>query len=262
MKRNQNAAGEYVMRVREDTQRYVDRILEDNERLQSLVSSLEETRLQLENQLLGLQTKLDTQTEERERLRAEVEEGRGERVKLSEDYSRIVQQNNDLASLYVASHRLHGTLDRQDVISVIQEIVVNLIGSEEMVIFEMDREDAPPRMIAAMGMEPDLVEQLSRGIELGTGTIAKVARSGESYVVGQPEPLECSSLEENLTACVPLVLDEKVIGVVAVFRLLGQKPGLQPLDYELFDLLGSHAATALYCTREQHDHSAASRGEA
>ncbi len=262
MRRHEKAAAEYVLRVREDTQRYVDRILGDNERLQALLSALEEERLRLEKQLQGVQAELEGQREERERLRSEVEEGRGERLKLSEDYSRIVQQNNDLANLYVASHRLHATLHRQEVIAVIQEIVVNLIGSEEMVIFEMDREDAVPRMISAIGIEPDFVEQLSRGIFLGTGTIAKVARSGESYLASESEPLERSSLDENLTACIPLVLDEKVIGVIAVFRLLGQKPGLQPLDYELFDLLGSHAATALYCTREQHDHSAASGDEA
>jgi predicted RNase H-like nuclease (RuvC/YqgF family) len=261
MKRKQKAAAEYVMRVREDTQRYVDRILEDNERLQSLVSALEEERLGLEKQLLSVQSELEGQREERERLKSEVEEGRGERLRLSEDYSRIVQQNNDLANLYVASHRLHATLHRQDVIAVIQEIVVNLIGSEEMVIFEMGREDEVPRMVSAIGIEPDRVEQLCRGISLGTGTIAKVALSGESYLASQSEPVEGSALDENLTACIPLVLDEKVIGVIAVFRLLGQKSGLQPLDYELFDLLGSHAATALYCTQEQQDQLAASRDE-
>jgi hypothetical protein len=34
-----------------------------------------------------------------------------------------------------------------------------------------------------------------------------------------------------------------------VFRLLGQKQGLEDIDLQLFDLLASHAATALYSSR-------------
>ena len=60
-----------------------------------------------------------------------------------------------------------------------------------------------------------------------------------------------NALEENsgLTACVPLVLDSHVIGAIAVFRLLDQKESkLAPLDFELFDLLATHATSALYCS--------------
>jgi hypothetical protein len=41
-------------------------------------------------------------------------------------------------------------------------------------------------------------------------------------------------------------LTGKVTGAIAVFRLLGQKSGLEEIDLQLFDLLASHAATALY----------------
>ena len=63
------------------------------------------------------------------------------------------------------------------------------------------------------------------------------------------------TLEERLTACIPLVLDGKVTGAIAIFRLLPQKAGIEDVDRELFDLLATHAATALYCTsvaREAH----------
>ena len=38
---------------------------------------------------------------------------------------------------------------------------------------------------------------------------------------------------------------------MAIFRLLPQKTGLVALDHELFDLLATHAARALYCTELQ-----------
>jgi GAF domain-containing protein len=37
--------------------------------------------------------------------------------------------------------------------------------------------------------------------------------------------------------------------VIAIFRLLVQKPKLEPADRELLDLLATQAGTALYCTR-------------
>jgi hypothetical protein len=39
-----------------------------------------------------------------------------------------------------------------------------------------------------------------------------------------------------------------VTGAIALFRLLPQKAGFQAVDRELFDLLATHAATALYCS--------------
>ena len=49
-------------------------------------------------------------------------------------------------------------------------------------------------------------------------------------------------------ACVPLKLDDKVTGVIAIFGLLPQKGGIEELDRELFDLLATQAAFARYCT--------------
>jgi GAF domain-containing protein len=40
-----------------------------------------------------------------------------------------------------------------------------------------------------------------------------------------------------------------VTGAIAIFRLLPQKVGLEEVDRELFELLATHAATALYCTQ-------------
>jgi hypothetical protein len=39
-----------------------------------------------------------------------------------------------------------------------------------------------------------------------------------------------------------------VTGAIAIYRLLPQKSGFEEVDRELFELLATHAATALYCT--------------
>ncbi|HEV2721355.1 MAG TPA: diguanylate phosphodiesterase, partial [Thermoanaerobaculia bacterium] len=77
-----------------------------------------------------------------------------------------------------------------------------------------------------------------------------VGHTGERFVISE-SAVHPFGREEQLTACIPLKLDDRVVGVIGIFRLLQQKQGLEPLDFELFDLLSSHAASALFCTRTQ-----------
>jgi hypothetical protein len=44
---------------------------------------------------------------------------------------------------------------------------------------------------------------------------------------------------------VPLHIGSRVVGAIVIWDLLQQKTALQDVDYELFNLLGSHAAAAL-----------------
>ena len=87
------------------------------------------------------------------------------------------------------------------------------------------------------------------GVPLGSGIVGMVADSGERFVAAEAI-VKPFGREENLTVCIPLKLVDRVVGAIGIFRLLQQKEGLEPVDFELFDLLGSHAASALYCTRE------------
>jgi nitrate/nitrite-specific signal transduction histidine kinase len=238
----------YVQRVRENTRRYVEEILAENERLMQRVSSLEGERCALEGRLIATQTKLDHQLSEEEKLKQRFEDMESEQQRFFEGYAKIEQQNNNLASLYVATYGLHGSMDRQEVLLVIQEIVANLIGSEEMAVFELDASGEELRLVSSTGIEPSDFER----IPLGSGRIGRAAGSGETCLVDAQDPQDGEGAlpqEATLTACVPFKIDGQVTGALAVFRLLGQKPGLEPLDFELFDLLGSQAATALHTTR-------------
>ncbi|HVR38184.1 MAG TPA: GAF domain-containing protein [Thermoanaerobaculia bacterium] len=157
--------------------------------------------------------------------------------RFSERYVEVEEQNTKLANLYVASYQLNGTLDRERVVGAIQEIIINLVGCEELAIWELD-EDAKALMLAgSFGID---TSQWSR-VPLGSGLIGTVAVTGERYIAGESVP--------DFVACIPLKLDEQVVGAIGIFSLLQQKTGLEPLDFELFDLLASHAASALYCTR-------------
>ncbi|PYQ18464.1 MAG: hypothetical protein DMF79_14940 [Acidobacteria bacterium] len=209
----QSDHGAYVRKVQEGAQSFAHDLLGEIERLQVLVATLE----------------------------AEI---RAETRAYSSRYAEIELQNSNLANLYVASYRLHGTLDRQEVIDTIKEIIANLVGSEEAGLFELDPGKQCLELVASFGISPEACSS----VPLGSGLIGRAAQTGEIYVADPGRPPAGAGLEGRLTACIPLSLDGRVTGAIAIFRLLPQKAGIEDLDRELFGLLATHAATALYCT--------------
>ena len=150
----------------------------------------------------------------------------------------------NLASLYVAVTSVHGALDRPSVLTSVQEIVTNLIGSEELAIFEVDAAHSRLTLLASTGIEPRTYQE----VHLGEGAIGRAAATGERLI-----RQEGGSLTEDgdaaLTACIPLKVAGRVVGVLAVFRLLPHKGRLDAIDIDLFDVLAAHAASALLFTR-------------
>ena len=275
MKQNRNDHGAYVRKVQEGTQSFAQDVLGEIERLQLLVATLESEReseaekarenhavLQsnealralaasleaemnrLHEQAISLRAENERHQKEQMRLQVQLDSTRAESQRYSTRYSEIEQSSSNLANLYVASYRLHGTLDRQEVIDTIKEIIANLVGSEEAGLFELDREKQVLELVASFGIEPDACPP----VPLGSGLIGRAAQTGEIYVADPAQPPAGSGLEGRLTACIPLTLDGRVTGAIAIFKLLPQKAGIEDLDREIFELLATHAATALYCT--------------
>ncbi len=242
MKKDGDHESTYVRKVQEDTKRYVQSLLDENKTLRSLLARMESEKLRLEEQVLVARQQMDVHRRLELRLQQQVAEMEVNNERFAERSADIEQQNSNLANLYVASYRLHGTLDREQVLEVIQEILINLVGSEEIAIFEVDSERLELSLAASCGVD---VERFS-GIPLGSGVIGGVAQTGEPYFKGQSGNGDGSSPEDDLTACIALKVDGTVMGAIAVFRLLQQKAGLESVDHELFDLLATHAATALY----------------
>jgi len=274
--KDRNDVGGYVRRVQEGTQRYAQDVLAENERLRMLVTALEGEKLLLADKarLVGelvqanealrtLAASLETETRrlqdhavalradrerfetELARLQSQLDGVKDESERYSARYAEVEQQNSNLANLYVASYRLHGTLSRKEVLDTIQEIVANLIGSEEAALFELDPAAHTLKLAASFGAGPDT----RRSIPLGDGLIGRAAAAGEIYVADPDAAPSEAEGERNLTACIPLVLDGRVSGAIVIYRLLPQKAGVEDVDRELFDLLATHAATALYCTK-------------
>jgi GAF domain-containing protein len=202
----------YVDQVRANTRSYIRELLDE--------------QAELRRQLDELRADLERRDREQQAMR------RHERR-----FADIEQQNANLAALYAACYQLH-TPRRDEVLRAIQEIVINLIGSEELAVLGIGHGGAL-RPLAHMGVDPDAL----RALTTDTGLIARAFAEG-GPVAQTAEPAE----PDRITACVPLLVGGRRVGVIVVFRLLPQKPRLEPFDHELLGLLATHAATALFCS--------------
>jgi hypothetical protein len=153
-----------------------------------------------------------------------------------------LDENAKLINLHVASQRLHEGRARPEVLLAIEEIVINLIGSEELGVFELSPDRTSLVLVSSFGIDAARYAT----IPVGEGVIGRVAETGEAYLHLHPRD---SRAEDDLTACVPLRLCGRVVGLLAIFRLLDQKPVMVDVDRAILDLVSIQAAPALYCSQ-------------
>lgn len=163
---------------------------------------------------------------------------------LSDQYARAADSNARLETLHVALQRLHESFELKDLGLALEEIVSGLIGCEEMVVFEVVEGESRLRPLCSAGLDPDRL----RALQEGRGIVAHSVARGERFL-GEGDRASPQPEEENLSACLPLRAAGRAIGAVALIRLLPQKSGYEPRDFELFDLLEDHGGRALYAAR-------------
>jgi len=227
---------------------FTEELLRENQRLRYRLAALEtESASVSAEEVQRLRAEIQQLTDENRRIQQRFREVEEENKDFANRYIEIEEQNNNLANLYVASYQLHSTLDFREVIQIVQEIVINLIGAESFAILLLDEKTNELKTIASEG------EDVMPGIEglstrLGDGVLGQVAKTGESYYINQDVEGGAVTLDKPLAA-VPLKIKEHVIGLIVIYRLLQQKDSFSAVDYELFSLLAAHAATAIFSSK-------------
>lgn len=203
-------------------------IEDENQRLRNRVAELEREHQRLQGKICDA-----------------VGQGIGGDTLLARKFVATELQHGDLASLYVASTRLQTTLNRQEVLTAIREIAINLIGVEELAVFENNPQSSTLSLIDCYGN----ASAIRPNIPLGEGPIGAVALTGDFRFSDVNGAGGESGHADMPMVCAPLKVDGKVWGVIVIFRLLPQKERLARLDYQLLDLLSCQAGVALYCAR-------------
>ena len=225
---------------------FTEELLRENQRLRYRLAALENEHPGMSHEELArLRQQLAKLTEENRRIQESFRKVEEENKDFASRYVEIEEQNNNLANLYVASYQLHSTLDFREVIQIVQEIVINLIGAEAFAVLLLDENSGELRTIASEG--EDVVPGIDQiSTRLGEGLLGDVAKTGDSYY---NEEMSSGVTPDKPLAAIPLKIKEHVIGLIVIYRLLQQKPAFTAVDYELFSLLAAHAATAIFASK-------------
>jgi nitrate/nitrite-specific signal transduction histidine kinase len=224
---------------------FTEEVLKENERLRFKVARLEtsggatggeERARELSVRVRDLEERLA----EMEARYRKVEE---ENKEFADRYIEIEEQNNNLANLYVASYQLHSTLDYKEVVRIVQEIVINLIGAEAFHIYIVGDKSSQLELEASEGQDGAVAS-----IPVGEGMIGKAAKTGENFFSERVAWQDPTPFDQPI-AVIPLKIKDSVIGVISINKLLVQKRAFTTMDHELFTLLAGHAATAIFSAK-------------
>jgi len=232
---------EEVVKVFTNAKRFTGELLNENERLRYKVLDL---RQQLTLAKAGHSDGSVNVAEENKTLKRELEEIKQSFEKLHQEnqefqerYGEIEKQNENLLNLYVSGYQMHTTLNEESVRSVIQEILLNLLGAEVFSVWVVNQQTG----------RLDLTIKVDEGAKLGGEDPVLSAEVLEKMAQGQSifESADETGAAGGPLVCIPLQVEGKTMGVLAIYKLLEQKKGITNLDQELLGLLTSQSAAAL-----------------
>lgn len=233
---------------------FAEELMRENEKLRYRLVQLEEERNSLaaaekpgsaHAALRQLVARIEALEVEREQLLRRFEEVATDSRDIAARYHDIERENNNLANLYVASYQLHSTMDLREVTQIILEILLNFVGAKTFAIQLVDAEHGRLKALASEGIDRARVPET----KLDEGRIGEVVSSGQPFYdearLGERADLSHLANFDRPLVVVPLKIGAEVVGVITVWDLLVQKTALAEVDFELFNLLGAHAASAL-----------------
>jgi hypothetical protein len=151
----------------------------------------------------------------------------------------LEEEFSHLASLFVAGSQLQASLTTRGVLRRLRDILGQLIGVRAYALYflasdgsrlvPIASEAVPGERLAAVPVVDSLFGRVL------TGLTAKIDEDRDANQLSFEAPL----------ALIPLVASERPVGLIVIYGLLPQKVRFSRTDFELFRLLGQHAASAL-----------------
>jgi hypothetical protein len=216
-------------------------LMRDNEQLRVQNLLLERQKMEAEQRFdhsrLGKEN--EQLRSELELLNARLADIEKKSQKFRRRYEDIEQYNMALSNVYIAANQLHSTLDFTAVVKMAEEILWNFVASPCFAIFLRDEKTTDLKLVGGQGIEGRFPSDV---LHEPAGMIAEALSEGTSMFV------EGVTAADPL-ACVPLKIEDRVIGLVAVYEIEAHKEGLSDLDKELFELLANQTATAMTSSR-------------
>jgi len=145
------------------------------------------------------------------------------------------------ARVYAARMRLQGAVDQADALDAIRDITANLIGTEEVAVFKVDKRRSELWLYWSFGVDPNkyAVLEVSREAKLNEvlsgKCVFRMRLSSENLLCG----------DDPVSALIPIRIDGNTVAVIVLFRLFPHKTGLDDVDHEICDILSNFAGRAI-----------------
>jgi len=152
-----------------------------------------------------------------------------------------IEDIGDQAKVYAARMRLQNTLDQADALDAIREIAGNLIGTEEVAVFKVDKKRAELWLYWSFGVDPNKhsVLEVSREPKL------KQVLSGKTVFRLRLSNENLLSTDDPVSALIPILVDGSPCAVIVLFRLFPHKAGIEAVDKEICEVLSNCAGRAV-----------------
>lgn len=225
---------------------FTEQLLSESQRMKARIQDLTEENVQLRSQLASddavkdLLVKIKDLEEEKIKIRTTADNAKREFQSYEDRYVDMEQELDQMANLYVASSQLHTTMESSQVLSVIEQMLMQFVGAASIGIFLRGYNDEhQPYLRPVHSFQCEHI--YGKTIEWNETRIGETAATGVSVII-EPEKATTDSLP---VVCIPLMFGDDVVGVIAIYELLEQKEKFVNVDYELFRLLAEHAASAI-----------------
>ena len=190
--------------------------------------------------------------EEGDRLRAQLE--------------RLIAANQNLSALLLTSDARSGVLlkllvtvrsliesrDASSALEGVCDILVNVVGTSDFVMYSLDAETDALVPIAGEGASFEIASPVG----MAGSWLGDVVRTGEVLVTLGRSRSTYRRRMSNVAAVVPLKVLDRVVGAIVIARVLAHRDLLDVCDRDILGLLGAYAATAIIAAdqREQWHH--------
>jgi hypothetical protein len=225
--------------------RFAHEFLQDYESLEQRLRTLESenaalrSTIEADHAVRDLLRKIETLEVEKAELVSRFKSAEESRSSVSSRMTEIELEFANLANLFVASSQLSSSLSPRAVTRRIKEILAQLVGAEAYAMYLANSDGTELVPIASEGVPGERLAP----VRVRDSLLGEVFTSGEARVNEDSNPSQGSP--EHPAAVLPLELDDRNVGVIAIFATLSQKARFSTVDFELFRLLGRQAAVAL-----------------
>ncbi|MBN2194220.1 MAG: GAF domain-containing protein [Polyangiaceae bacterium] len=225
--------------------RFGEELAPELERLRQRMEELERenaslrARLEEEDAIRRLLERVEALEAERGELLSRTHHAEQESSVYHDRFRQVEMEFANMANLFVASNQLHSSMSPRRVTRRIKEILAQLVGAERYCMYLTTADGRELVPVASEGI--GTADQMP--IRVDDPRFAAAVRSCASAFDEKCDPSQGSI--EHPAVVFPLTIDDRVVGAIAIFSTLSQKTSLSTIDFELFRLLGQHAAAAL-----------------